>query len=163
MSNPKAEFLQPGAYPVMPSEAARNLKKALKSAGASMGAARALAECASGMREAVLKELPRLEAAGSDETAIYAAAHEIRGLAGNAGLAASAKSAALLCLYLDAVMRTGQAADSLLVKLCISTIGRSARAIDEESRLGLHVVKELAVLVSRKMAEIADPAEPPKL
>ncbi|GAA0549295.1 hypothetical protein FHS83_001100 [Rhizomicrobium palustre] len=158
MSNAKAEFIQPGTYPVISDEAARGLRKALKSTAVSMAATRALAECIPEMREAVLAELPRLEAAGSDAAAVYAVAHEVRGLAGNARLAASAKIASMLCLYLDAVMRAEQPADALVIKLCTSAIGRSARALDEESRLGLHVVKELGVLVSRKLAEISDPS-----
>lgn len=156
MSESQPVFIQPGDYPGLSDEATRSLKKALKSTAVAMAATKALTDNIAPMREAVLAALPKLEAAGTDLAKIYEEAHEIRGLAGNAGLGAAAKIAGVLCLYLDGMMRAGRPADAVLITLCIAAIGRSARALDEETRTGAHVVKDLGVLISRKLAEIAD-------
>jgi hypothetical protein len=160
MSKADPVFIQPGDYPVLSGEGARELKKALRSTATAMAAKKALTDSIVPMREAVLAALPRLEAAGADPAKIYAEAHEIRGLAGNAGLAAAAKISGVLCLYLDGMMRAGRSSDMAVVGLCVAAIGRAARALDEETRLGQHVVKELGVLVSRKLADTAEPQSP---
>jgi hypothetical protein len=154
MSDNKPVITKPGDYPGLSGEAARALKKALKSTGAGLAATKTLADNVGSMREAVIALLPNLEAAGTDAAKVYAAAHEIRGLAGNAELKSAARIAGVLCLYLDGIMRAGRQAEAALVRLHVAAIGRAARAIDEDSRFSLHVAKELAMLVNTKLAEI---------
>jgi hypothetical protein len=154
MSDSKAVIIQPGEYPILEGDAARELKKTLKSSAAGLAATKALIDNIEPMREAVIDMLPRLEEAGSDAAKVYAVAHEIRGMAGNAELKAAARIAGILCLYLDGLMRAERPADPIVIRLHVTAIGRAARAIDEESRLGLHVAKELAMLVNTKLAEI---------
>jgi chemotaxis protein histidine kinase CheA len=97
-----------------------------------------------------------LEAAAeqADIGAIFEQAHEIRGLAGNAGLAATGRIANGLCRYLDAVGRANLGAERSLVTLHLEAIARAAHADDEATRLGDTVANELANLVERKLAEI---------
>jgi hypothetical protein len=107
------------------------------------------------MRAAVIAALPALEAAGTDDAKVYAVAHDIRGLAGNADLKATAQISAVLCLYLDRMRRAGRQADPGLVRLHVAAIARAARSIDEDSAFSLHVAKELVALVNAKLAEIS--------
>lgn len=154
MSDNKPVIIQPGEYPVLSGETARALKKALKSTAAGLAATKTLADNVGSMREAVIAVLPKLEAAGTDAAKVYAVAHEIRGLAGNADLKAAARIAGVLCLYLDGIMRAGREAEPGVIRLHVTAIVRAARAIDEDSRFSLHVAKELAMLVTAKLAEI---------
>jgi hypothetical protein len=154
MSDPKAVILKPGEYPTLSGEASRALKKALKSTLVGLTATKALADNVGAMRDAVIALLPNLDAAGTDAAKVYAVAHEIRGLAGNADLKAAARIAGVLCLYLDGMIRAGRQAEPAVIRVHVAAIGRAARAVDEESRLGLHVAKELAMLVNAKLAEI---------
>lgn len=154
MNKKTAEIIKPGDYPLLNEDAARALKKTLKSSLAGLAATKVLIDNVGNMRDAVLAVLPRLEAAGADADKVYAAAHEIRGLAGNADLKAAARIAGVLCHYLDGVMQAGAKAEPAVIKLHVAAIGRASRAIDEESRLGLHVAKELAMLVNSKLTDL---------
>ncbi len=91
-----------------------------------------------------------------DVAAMFEQAHEIRGLAGNAGLSATGRIANVLCTYLDATRRMDVAPDRTLVALHLESIARAAHAEDEATRLGDTVANELAALVERKLAEIGD-------
>lgn len=152
-----AILIAPGDYPGFSPKATEKLKKRLSSGAVASVAARVLESSIPTMRQAVLEALPRLEAALGDTAKVYAEAHEIRGLAGNAGLDAAAKLASLLCLYLDGMGRAGRKAEPAIIGLCVAAIGRSARALDEETRLGTHVVQDLGVLINRRLLEIAEP------
>ncbi len=99
-------------------------------------------------------------ARSADLVTIFEQAHEIRGLAGNAGLVATGRIANGLCKYLDAIERAEYASDRELVVLHLEAIARAARAEDEATRLGDAVANELAALVDRKLAEINDSARP---
>ena len=154
MKTKQPVVIQPGDYPVLSAERARALKIVLHSKDAAEATAKVLADNIAPLREAVIAALPRLEAAGMEATKVYAAAHEIRGLAGNAGLEAAAGMAGGLCLYLDAILRSGRKADPALIEVHVAAIGRAARALDEENGLSLHVAKELAQLVESKLGEI---------
>ncbi|MDE2182375.1 MAG: hypothetical protein KGJ78_05085 [Alphaproteobacteria bacterium] len=151
-----ATMIQPGAYPVMSSAAAMGLMRALRDPETSLAAARVIADHAAELRTAVLAHIDRVEEVAQilDPAAIYEQAHEIRGLAGNAGLAATGRISNVLCRYLDAVMRAGKAPQRGVVALHLEAIARAAHAEDEATRLGDAVANELSQLVDRKLAEI---------
>lgn len=155
MSDKKVVVIQPGEYPVVPEKRTQTLKKVLRNPATVKAAEKVLEKSSGILREGVLAALPRLEAAGLDAGKIYKAAHEIRGLAGNADLPAAAKIASLLCGYLDAIMRAGREPDAAVVRLHVASIGHAARATDQASILGEQVTRELSALVDRKLAEIA--------
>jgi len=155
MSDSKAVIIQPGEYPVVDEKRSQTLKKVLRSPATVKAAEMVLEKSSAILREGVLAALPRLEAAGLEATKTYQAAHEIRGLAGNANLPAAAKIASLLCGYLDAMIRAGREPDAAVIRLHIASIGHAARATDQTSILGEQVTRELSALVDRKLAEIA--------
>jgi len=139
---------------------ASRLLHALRDPEVVAAAARVVADKAEDLRIAVLTHVDRIaEAARAcDLVAIFEQAHEIRGLAGNAGLLATGRIANGLCKYLDAISRAGLRPDQELVALHLEAIVRAAHAEDEATRLGEEVANELAVLVDRKLAEINDSA-----
>ena len=152
----KSVKVQPGAYPVLPSVVAMALSRALRDPGVTAKAARVVNDSAEEMRNETLRYIDRVEAAAraNDFDGIYEQAHEIRGLAGNAGLAATARIANGLCRYLDALTRAGRTPEGAVVALHLDAISRAAHAEDEATRLGDAVANELAQLVDKKLAEI---------
>ncbi|HEY0283193.1 MAG TPA: hypothetical protein VGC27_11290 [Rhizomicrobium sp.] len=150
----RATKIMPGAYPVFPRKTAEGLLQALRNPEVISAAARVVADRAEELRVAVLAHVDRIADAAhaADPAAIYAQAHEIRGLAGNAGLLAAGRIANGLCRYLDALGRSGRQPDQELVVLHLEAIARAARAEDEATRLGDTVASELAALVDKKLA-----------
>ena len=150
----RATKIMPGAYPVLPRKAAMRLLHALRDPEIVSAAALAVADKAEELRLAVLAHVDRIAdaARAADPVATYEQAHEIRGLAGNAGLAATGRSANGLCRYLDALGRAGRQPAQKLVALHLEAIVRAARAEDEATRLGEEVANELAALVDKKLA-----------
>ena len=148
--------IPPGAYPVFGPIDAAHLLSALRNPAVAANAARVIESKADEMRVAALAHIDRLEAAAqqTDIGAIFEQAHEIRGLAGNAGLAATGRIANGLCRYLDAIRRANLDAERSLVTLHLEAIARAAHAEDEATRLGDAVATELANLVEKKLAEI---------
>jgi hypothetical protein len=151
-----AAKIPPGVYPVFSSKVASHLSQALHDPEVVATAARVIAHKAEDMRIAVLGHVDRMEEAvrTSDLATTFEQAHEIRGLAGNAGLVATGRIANGLCKYLDAIERAGQTPDQALVVLHLEAISRAAHAEDEATRLGDTVANELAVLAQKKLAEI---------
>jgi hypothetical protein len=156
----RATKIMPGAYPVFSRKAASRLLHALRDPEVVATAARVIADKAEDLRIAVLAHVDRIAdaACAADPAATYEQAHEIRGLAGNAGLLATGRIANGLCKYLDALGRAGRRPDRELVALHLEAIARAARAEDEATRLGDTVANELAALVDKKLAEINDSA-----
>ncbi len=152
----RAAKIPPGVYPVFSSKVASHLSQALRDPEVVAAAARVIAHKAEDMRIAVLGYVDRMEEAvrTADPAATFEQAHEIRGLAGNAGLVATGRIANGLCKYLDAIDRAGRAPDQALVVLHLEAIARAAHAEDEATRLGDTVANELAALANRKLAEI---------
>ena len=103
---------------------------------------------------AVLELADQLEQAGKDIDAVLLAAHEIRGLAGSAGLTAAGRIADGLCRYCDEIDRLGLAPDRAIVDLHVGAILRASRIPAERGAVGDAVAKELAALVSHKLTEI---------
>jgi hypothetical protein len=150
----RATKIMPGVYPVFPRETASGLLHALRDPAVISAAAQVVADKAEDLRIAVLAHVDRITDAAcvADPAATYEQAHEIRGLAGNAGLRATGRIANGLCKYLDALGRAGQPPDRELVALHLEAIARAARAEDEATRLGDTVANELAALVDKKLA-----------
>jgi len=158
----RAVRIPPGGYPALPRKVALQLLEAVQDPEIIAAAARVIADRAEEMRGAVLGHVERLAEAAraSDQARIFEQAHEIRGLAGNAGLTATGRIANNLCKYLDALDQAGRPSDQELVALHLEAIGRAAHAEDEATRLGDAVANELAHLVEKKLAEINDSARP---
>jgi chemotaxis protein histidine kinase CheA len=155
MTEPKpATCIPPGSYPVIAGAEAIGLLHALRDPVVVERAACAIASKVEEMRLATLDHVGRMEQAGADLCAIFAEAHEIRGLAGNAGLTATGRIANGLCGYLDALWRADGKADPHLVELHLDAIARAAHAEDEATRLGEEVADELAALVGKRLADL---------
>jgi len=152
----KSVTVPPGAYPVFPSVVAMALSRAVRDPEVHAKASRIVEDSAEDMRGEVLRYIDRVEAAARahDFGGIYEQAHEIRGLAGNAGLAATARIANGLCRYLDALSRAVRKPENAVVSLHLEAISRAAHAEDEATRLGDAVADELAQLVDKKLADI---------
>lgn len=159
----KCIMIQPGAYPVLPATAAAAISRRLRDPATTEAAEQALDGGAGQIREAVMVYIDRLQlqlermqaaVAGGAFECIYGEAHEVRGLAGNAGLTAAAAIAGQLCRYLDALTRAGLAPETAVVQLHLEAAIRAARAEDEATRLGGTVADVLALLVSKKLSEI---------
>ncbi|MGC9954041.1 MAG: Hpt domain-containing protein [Rhizomicrobium sp.] len=156
----RATKIPPGAYPVFSRKTASHLLHALRDPEITATAARVIASKVEDMRVAVLGYVDRIEEAAraADVVTIFEQAHEIRGLAGNAGLTATGRIANGLCKYLDVIERAGHQPDQELVALHLEAIARAAHAEDEATRLGDTVANELTVLVDKKLTEINDSA-----
>ncbi|MBU6298345.1 MAG: Hpt domain-containing protein [Alphaproteobacteria bacterium] len=151
-----ATTIAPGAYPTFTAADAVRLSLALRDPATTAKAARIIASKADELRIAVLTHVDRLEAAArlSDLDTVFEQAHEIRGLAGNAGLIATGRIANVLCKYLDTIDRAGGKPERSVVVLHLEAITRAAQAEDEATRLGDAVADELALLVEKRLSEI---------
>jgi hypothetical protein len=148
--------VEPGRYPVFSSATAMRLTHALQDEDVSQKAQQAIARSAAAMRTVVLDYIRRVEAAAreDDYTRIYEEAHEIRGLAGNAGLVTTQLAANSLCRYLDALAVAAHTPERIVIRLHLEAIARTAHAEDEATQLGDTVVNQLALLVEKKLDEI---------
>jgi HPt (histidine-containing phosphotransfer) domain-containing protein len=153
---PQVKRIPPGAYPGFSGAAAKRLLKATRDPEVHAEATRIISESMAEIRGAVLDHIDRVETAAraEDFSGIYQQAHEIRGLAGNAGLNATAHIANGLCRYLDAVGRAERKPEVAVINLHLDAIARAAHAKDEATRLGDAVANELMQLVDKKLAEL---------
>ena len=108
------------------------------------------------LADVVRQGVRRLDDAARDGNmrSVFDEAHEIRGLAGNAGLSASGRIADGLCAYLDAVTQADASVDGGVVGLHVGSIARAANARDEATRLGTEVDKALRALVRRRLSAL---------
>ena len=106
--------------------------------------------------DAVLDYIRQLEsaAATSDLQDIFGQAHEIRGLAGTAGMDAVGRIADGLCRYLDAAENQKSAADPAVIALHVDAIVRASSSAEEAARFGNRVAIELGALVTRKLGAV---------
>ena len=139
-----AEFIPPGGYPALPGA----LSQQLRDPAVTAAVERVLTDYVAALADAVRAIIGRLEPAAALPQ-LYENAHEIRGLAGNAGLAATARIASGLCRYLDTVVG---APEPPVLQLHIAALARTAS--DGDNFFGAAVAHELAELVSKKLAEI---------
>jgi len=150
-----ATIILPTDYPQMPAPCVDALRKTLRDPKVADNAARVLEAGKAGLRKAVLRAVDRLGAATEDPASLYAEAHEIRGLAGNAGLPSAANIASLLCRYLDMVRRAGRPVDPEVTALHIMALVRATHAGNDTMLLADVVQRELSALVARKITELA--------
>jgi len=116
---------------------------------------RVIEDASQALREGVRDYVRALETVIGDHRQTYEKAHEIRGFAETAGLAATGRIADGLCGYFDEMEKLGAEPDRNVITLHVSAIARAAYAEDEAIRMGNMVAKELATLVQRKLAEAA--------
>ncbi|HEX4303779.1 MAG TPA: hypothetical protein VHZ78_13365 [Rhizomicrobium sp.] len=144
-------------YPPLLSKArSRQAMNMLRSPETISKASRIIALKSTELRGAVLELVARVEdaARAGDWALVYETTHEIRGLAGTAGLTATGRIANGLCHYLDTVARLKLKPDVAVASLHLDAIVRSARTEGEAAQHGDAVAQELAALVVRKLAEI---------
>ncbi|MBL6854229.1 MAG: Hpt domain-containing protein [Alphaproteobacteria bacterium] len=156
---PQANFISAANYkPLVPRERRQAVAAMLKSTKTLARAARVIAMKTAELRGAVLGLVDEMERAAQagDLPATFEAAHEIRGLAGTAGLTATGRIANGLCRYLDAVAMLRTDADRAVIHLHIDAILRSSRTEDEALRHGDAVAEQLVTLVSRKLSGIKE-------
>jgi hypothetical protein len=147
------------AYPQPLQGSAKELfTQALASRQTAKRAEQAFAESSDAVREAVIGYVAKLEAAQSacDRDELYAEAHEIRGLAANAGLVSAGRLSDGLCRYLDEIGRMNGKVDIAVVALYVGSIARASRATDDATKLGDTVAQELNKLAARRLAEWKD-------
>jgi HPt (histidine-containing phosphotransfer) domain-containing protein len=90
----------------------------------------------------------------SDIKTMIEQAHEIRGLAANAGLEAVGRLADGLYKYIDATMRLEAAVDPAVILLHINAIARASTAAGEAKDYGERVANELEALVAHKLQAV---------
>jgi hypothetical protein len=151
----KAQMIAPDAYPQMLGGAqAAQFAQTLRSSASAAQATRIIADSAEGLREALLGYVEELEAAGPDHGLVSDKAHEIKGFADTAGLPATARIAEGLCHYLERSLKLGAIADTTVIALHVSAIGRATRDRDQDGQISGVVAGELAALAAFKLAEI---------
>jgi HPt (histidine-containing phosphotransfer) domain-containing protein len=150
----KTQLIAPDAYPQMLDRAqAAQFSQTLRSSANAVKATRIIANSAEGLREALLGYVEELEAAGPDHGLVSDKAHEIKGFADTAGLPATARIAEGLCHYLECSLKLGAPADTTVIALHVSAIGRATRDNDHGGQMSGVVTGELAALAARKLAE----------
>ena len=157
MSDPDVKLIKPGEYPVLSEERGKSLRQALRSSATVKAAGAVLEKASTILQDGVIAALGRLEQSGTDTAKVYEAAHDIRGLAGNAKLPAAGRISGLLCRYLDAVKDAGRAPDPAIVRLHVVSIAHAVRATDPTGILGEQVTRELTALLNRKLVELKPP------
>jgi len=150
----KPQIIPPDSYPQMAnkSEAAK-LSRALRSQDVIARGSRVIEEASENLRAGVRQYVRALEQAAGDRQRTSEKAHEIRGFAETAGLAATGRIADGLCRYFEEMDKLGAELDMDVVALHVSAIARAAYAEDEAIRMSDVVARELAVLVNRRLAE----------
>ena len=150
----KAQIIPPDSYPQMANKTdAAQMSRALRSREAIQRGDRVIEEASPLLRAGVRQYVQALEEALGDHPLAWEKAHEIRGFAETAGLAATGRIADGLCRYFDEMDKLGAPPDIEVVEVHVSAIARAAYAEDEAIRMGEMVAKELSVLVNRKLSE----------
>jgi len=142
--------------PMMTAEGAATFAKRLANPETAQRAARMIEMRRNELCDAVLNYIRQLEsaAATSDIGDIFDQAHEIRGLAGTAGLDAAGRIADGLCRYLEASKIQKSAVDAAVVALHVDAIVRASSSAEEAGKFGSRVAVELAALVARKLGAV---------
>jgi hypothetical protein len=150
----KSVMIAASDYPAMlnGTDAANFLRK-LTSYETAQRAARIVDLRRDGLCDVVLDYIARMEkaAAAGDLPAVFAQAHEIRGLAGTAGLEAAGRIADGLCKYVEAASSLGATAEPAVIALHVDAISRASVAQGEALKLGNRVAVELGALVAHKL------------
>ncbi|MGN6147016.1 MAG: Hpt domain-containing protein [Rhizomicrobium sp.] len=155
--SPEAEIIDVDRYPAMlDGEAAEAFLTELSLRDTSKRANNAVETKKIQISHAVRGYIEMMEKAyrGGDLKTMIAQAHEIRGLAANAGLEAVGRLADGLYKYIDMAMRLEAALDSDVILLHINAIARASSTADEAKAYGERVAKELSALVDHKLQSI---------
>lgn len=151
---PNASLIAADEYPAMlDAEAAASFVRKLSHPETAQRAQRIIELRRDELCEAVLDYIRRLESAAaiSDFTAIFDQAHEIRGLAGTAGMDAAGRIADGLCRYLHAAKEQNAAVDPAVIALHVDAIVRASSSTLDAKKFGSRVAVELGALVARKL------------
>jgi len=154
MAAKKASITPPGEYPaLLDHAAAAEFLRAIGSAEVTQRAARAVDVRRGELGSVVKSYVAALSSAvqQSDCKKVFALAHEIRGLAGTAGLEAAGRIADGLCRYIDAAQRCGATIENSILAIHIEAISSAAAGSSDAAALGTRVANELDALVSRKL------------
>ncbi|HEY2032954.1 MAG TPA: Hpt domain-containing protein [Rhizomicrobium sp.] len=154
---PQAEIIGTDQYPAMlDPEAAEAFLVELSLRDTSKRANNALETKRVQISHAVRGYVEALEKAveGNDIKTMIEQAHEIRGLAANAGLEAVGRLADGLYKYIDTATRLEAPVDADVILLHINAIARAATAASEAKAYGEKVAVELNALVTHKLQAI---------
>jgi HPt (histidine-containing phosphotransfer) domain-containing protein len=155
MDNKQVEIIPPEAYPqVLPPAESKAFVQALRSEAAVARVDRTMAEQRPVIGNAIAVYIAALKSASvaGDFALAHAQAHEIRGLAGNAGFAAAGTISDKLCRYLEGTSGNGVPPDGVLLRLHVEAIVRATQALDEADQFGRAVAAELEALVAQRLA-----------
>ena len=154
---PGAEIIGTDQYPAMlDAEAAEAFLVELSLRDTSKRANGALETKRAQISNAVRGYIEVLEKAvkTNDLATMIAQAHEIRGLAANAGLDAVGRLADGLYKYIDTAKRLDAPADTDVILLHINAIARASSTASEAKAYGDKVAAELNALVAHKLQAI---------
>lgn len=154
---PEAEIIDTDQYPAMlDEEASQAFLTELSLRDTSKRANNALETKRMQISHAVRGYIEALDKAvrDNDLKTMIAQAHEIRGLAANAGLEAVGRLADGLYKYIDTAMRLEAPVDSQVIVLHINAIARASTTASEAKAYGEAVANELNALVARKLQAI---------
>lgn len=150
----KPQIIPPDSYPQMASKAdIAKMSRALRSREAIKAGTRAIEDASESLRDGVRDYVKALERADGDYQQTSEKAHEIRGFAETAGLAATGRIADGLCKYFEEMDKLVIEPDWEVIGLHVSAIARAAYAEDEAIRMGDMVARELEALVDHKLQE----------
>ncbi len=150
----KVQIIPPDSYPQMVSKSeAAKISRALHSPDALARGARVIEEASQTLRDGVRHYVRALEETIGDHALTSEKAHEIRGFAETAGLAATGRIADGLCRYFDEMDKL--AADPDLEVDCASRFSHCAGGLCRRRGYphGRHGGQELDTLVDHKLAE----------
>lgn len=154
---PEAEIIDADQYPAMLSpEAAESFLIELSLRDTSKRATTALDTKRMQVSLAVRGYIEALEKAfqTGDIQTMFDQAHEIRGLAANAGLDAVGRLADGLYKYVDMSRRMETPPDADVIVLHINAIARASSTADEAKAYGERVATELNALVEHKLQAV---------
>lgn len=154
---PEAEIIDADQYPAMLSpEAAESFLIELSLRDTSKRATTALDTKRMQVSLAVRGYIEALEKAfqTGDIQTMFDQAHEIRGLAANAGLDAVGRLADGLYKYVDMSRRMEAPPDADVIVLHINAIARASSTADEAKAYGERVATELNALVEHKLQAV---------
>lgn len=150
----KAQVIPPDAYPQMVDKRqAAKISRLLRSNETIARGADAIEEASQELRGGVRDYVRELEETTGDDRITAEKAHEIRGFAETVGLRATGRIADGLCHYFEEMEKLAAAPDANVIALHVSAIVRAAHAADETGRMSDVVARELAQLVTHKLAE----------
>ena len=150
----EAVLIAPDEYPaLLTGHGTAQFLNKLASPETAKHAARMIALRRDELCDAVLNYIRQLESAAetADLPDVYDQAHEIRGLAGTAGMGAAGRIADGLCRYLDVSREQKSVVDPAVIALHVDAIVRASSSAEDAEKFGGRVAVELGALVARKL------------